>query len=110
MLTIVSAVNHSMSTAENRSQQSVPNHQSPLTRFAHDYLAGRLTIDQLDDAVEALRQQALLLGINPIGELQSWSRMINRCRDEWRFEKDPLSEIQFSAWLREQIATADRDF
>lgn len=90
-------------------QQAFPEKPSLLNRLANDYLGGHLTLSQLQGAIQAMLQQALLSGSDPTGRLQSWARMIDRHLDEWRVEKEPLSEAQFSAWLQDQIASGQGD-
>lgn len=98
-----------MFPAKTAFQQAVPENKDPLNRLANDYLSGHLTLAQLEGAIKAMLHQALLSGSDPTGRLQSWARMIDRYLDEWRVEKEPLSEAQFSAWLRDQIASGAGD-
>jgi hypothetical protein len=76
-----------------------------LFAAARRYVAGDLSICELNGNVGYLKTLTRFgASAAPVQDLLvEWEVMVNRRWNEWGLEKDPLTEEQFVAWLKEQL-------
>ena len=83
-----------------------------LFAAGREYLAGKVSLQHLNGLVRELGTLAKAGQLSPamIVLLDEWAAMINRRWNEWSLERHPLTEEEFTTWLREQIVLDDRVF
>ncbi|MGC5699131.1 hypothetical protein J4P02_02885 [Pseudomonas sp. NFXW11] len=82
-----------------------------MLEAARRYLAGVGTLAELNGRVRAtLEAGHFWRAAAPLMETaRDWERMVNRTWNEMGEQGAPLSEIQFSEWLRQQFYFPARD-
>lgn len=73
-----------------------------LIAAAQGYLHGE---GQTIASLNGYTAQAKEAAVDPqiVDLLNDWERMINRRRNEWGFEDEPISETDFREWLSNQL-------
>ena len=82
-----------------------------MFEVARRYAAGASSVHELNGAISIARHKAAAAGAHAaiVSLLDEWSDMVNRRWNEWGLEKHPMTEIEFQAWLREQLVDLERD-
>lgn len=82
-----------------------------LLEAGRRYLDGAATLAELNGRVSATLEAGHFWGAAaPLMEVaQDWEHMINRAWNEMGEQRAPLTEAQFSEWLRQQFYFPARD-
>ncbi|MBB1610858.1 hypothetical protein A9978_00245 [Pseudomonas sp. UMC65] len=82
-----------------------------LLEAGRRYLDGAATLAELNGRVSATLEAGHFWGASaPLMEVtQDWEHMINRAWNEMGEQPAPLTEAQFSEWLRQQFYFPTRD-
>lgn len=80
-----------------------------MFEVANRYAAGASSVHELNGAICNARDMATAADADAavISLLDDWRRMVNRRWNEWGLEKQPISEEEFQAWLREQLVNPE---
>lgn len=84
--------------------QEIPEFKQ-LFAAARKYIAGDLSIRELNGHIAYLKALVRFgASAMPVQEiLTEWETMVNRRWNEWGLQKNPLTEENFVAWLKEQL-------
>lgn len=76
-----------------------------MFEVARRYATGASSVHELNGAISIARHMAAAAGADAavLSSLGEWSDMVNRRWNEWGLEKQPITEDEFQAWLREQL-------
>lgn len=76
-----------------------------LFESANRYLAGESSVHELNGRVCQCIDFARCEQLEPaiVDLLVEWQYTINKRWNEWGLEREPLTEVQFIAWLRDQL-------
>lgn len=75
-----------------------------LVKTAHSYIKNESSLIELNALVqECLRMNITNLSPEIVKVIKEWEIMINRCWNEWGYEKSSISKEEFLQWLRNQI-------
>lgn len=80
-----------------------------MFEVARRYTTGAASVHELNGAICNARDMAAAAGADSavLSLLDDWCVMVNRRWNEWGLERQPITEEEFQAWLREQLVSPE---